>query len=166
LIGAVIFSWIGDMVLMIPGEKSFMIGLGSFLIAQILYVFVYRQHRWDDLTNSLQGLQRIRFAFPVILAGAGLVTILYPHLGELRIPVIIYALVITVMTINALLRFGRTNSTSFAMVFGGAILFMISDSILAINKFLDPIYMGEFWIMLCYISAQHLIIRGLIQHMK
>lgn len=161
---AIIFSWVGDVLLMQAGQQFFMFGLAAFLMAHLFYILAYRQHRRADSSEALQGLQRIRFAFPIILAGTGLVTVLYAHLGDLRIPVLVYAGVITMMVIVALFRFGRTGSASFAMVFGGAILFMMSDSLIAINKFLEPLPYAHFWIMLTYISAQFLIIKGLLKH--
>lgn len=164
LLLALIFSWGGDVLLMGSGELYFMLGLASFLAAHVFYIFTFRQFLQEDDTQALQGLQRIRFAFPIILYGSGLVVILYNRLGDLKIPVLLYALVLTVMVLNALMRFGRTSTPSFVMVFGGALLFMISDSILAVNKFLDPISYSGFWIMSTYISAQFLIVKGLLKH--
>jgi uncharacterized membrane protein YhhN len=159
---AIVFSLAGDVMLMWP--EYFIAGLIAFLIAHVLYIFAYRQLQHDETVNSLQGLQRIRLAFPIILAGTGLVVILYPVLGDLKIPVIVYALVLTVMVLNALFRFGRTSITSFWMVFGGAVLFMISDSLLAVNKFLSPLPSGGFLIILSYVLAQFLIVKGSVKH--
>lgn len=164
LLAALIFSWGGDVLLMGTGDLYFMLGLGSFLLAHVFYIFTFRQFRNEDETNALQGLQRIRFAFPIVLFGTGLVIILYPNLGGLTVPVLIYAGVLTVMVLNALFRFGQTNASSFAYVFGGAILFMVSDSILAINRFLEPIEGAGIWIMLTYIAAQFFIVKGLLKH--
>lgn len=166
LLAALVFSWGGDVLLMGTGDLYFMLGLGSFLLAHVFYIFTFRQFRNEDETNALQGLQRIRFAFPIVLFGTGLVIILYPNLGGLTVPVLIYAGVLTVMVLNALFRFGRTTSPSFAYVFGGAILFMISDSVLAINKFLEPVEGAGIWIMLTYIAAQFFIVKGLLRHDK
>jgi uncharacterized membrane protein YhhN len=166
LLLTLLLSWIGDIILMMKGDQYFMLGLIAFLLAHITYIFVYRQHRNKNQGESLQGVQRIRFAFPIVLAGAGLVVILYPHLGALQIPVMIYALVITVMTLNALFRYGRTNGKSFVMVFAGAILFMASDSILAVSKFIEPLFISGFWIMLTYVLAQFLIVQGLLAHQE
>jgi uncharacterized membrane protein YhhN len=161
-IGAIFFSLVGD-VLLLDGS-NFVFGLIAFLVAHLLYIFSYRQHRFETDVEGLQGIQRIRLAFPIILAGTGLVVILYPKLDGLRLQVIIYAAVITTMVLTALFRFGKTNSQSFWMVFLGAVLFMISDSLLAINKFLTPLFQSGFWIMLTYIAAQYLIVEGLICH--
>lgn len=163
---AIIFSCLGDVLLMLQESNPnyFMFGLGAFLFAHIFYIFSYKQHQGEESGNELQGLQKIRFALPIVLAGTGLVTILYNRLGDLKIPVLLYAGVLTYMVLVALFRFGRTNAGSFAMVFGGAILFMMSDSLIAVNKFLDPLSQVDFWVMITYISAQFLIVRGLIRH--
>lgn len=163
---AIIFSCAGDTLLMFQEKDGsfFMFGLGAFLVAHIFYILAYRQHQSSDTSNELQGLQKIRYAFPIILSGTGLVVILYSRLGEMKIPVLIYAIVLTGMVLAALFRFGKTSSSSFALVFGGAILFMISDSLIAINKFLEPLPMAGIWIMVTYIVAQYLIVTGLSKH--
>lgn len=161
---ALLFSWGGDVFLMNDGERFFILGLLSFLTAHVFYIFTFRQFRYETDQDSLHGLQRIRFAFPIILYGSGLVVILYNQLGQLQMPVLFYALVLTIMVLQALFRFNRTSTSSFAMVFGGAILFMISDSLLAVNKFLEPITYSGLWIMGTYIGAQFLIVKGLLRH--
>lgn len=163
---AIILSCAGDTLLMLQNknENFFMYGLAAFLVAHIFYMLAYRQHQSSDTSNELQGLQKIRYAFPIILSGTGLVVILYSRLGGMKIPVLIYAIVLTGMVLAALFRFGKTSSSSFALVFGGAILFMISDSLIAINKFLEPLPMAGIWIMVTYIVAQYLIVTGLLKH--
>ncbi len=168
LIVAIIFSCAGDVLLMFQESNAnyFMFGLGAFLVAHVFYIFAYKQHQGAGSADELQGLRKIRFALPIVLSGTGLITILYNRLGDLKIPVVLYASILTYMVLVALFRFGKTNVRSFALVFGGAILFMISDSLIAINKFLEPLPQAGFWIMLTYISAQFLliIVRGLLRH--
>ncbi len=165
---AILFSCAGDTLLMLQSyaDNFFMYGLAAFLVAHVFYIFAYRQHQWADTTNALQGLQKIRYAFPVVLSGTGLAVVLYARLGDLKLPVLLYAVVITVMVLQALFRFGKTTSASFAMVFGGAMLFMISDALIAINKFLEPLPHANLWIMITYITAQYLIVMGLIRYEK
>jgi uncharacterized membrane protein YhhN len=79
-------------------------------------------------------------------------------------PVLLYALVITLMALSALFRYGRTSMKSFALVFGGSILFIMSDSLLAVNKFIEPLALADFWIMVTYIGAQYLIVSGILNH--
>jgi uncharacterized membrane protein YhhN len=159
---AIVFSFVGDVLLM--EDSYFISGLVAFLLAQVMYIFAYRQYRNEPDEGSIQGLQRLRLAFPVVLGGTGLIVILFPVLNDLRIPVMIYAVVLMLMVITAIFRMGRTQQSSFWMVFVGAVLFMISDSLIAINKFLDPFSMAGFWIMATYAPAQYLIVRGLVKH--
>jgi uncharacterized membrane protein YhhN len=166
IIAAILFSLAGDTLLMFEAKMSsfFMFGLLSFLIAHICYIFAYRNHQTETEGSELQGIQKIRLAFPIVLAGTGLAIVLYPVLGALQFPVMIYALILVVMVLNALFRYGRTNSKSFWFVFGGSLLFMLSDSLLAINKFLTSISMAGILIMSTYIAAQFLIVHGIVSH--
>jgi uncharacterized membrane protein YhhN len=166
MIRAMFFCWAGDVLLMFVDrdESFFMMGLLAFLIGHVLYIVAYRQHQSGDPEKGLLATQKIRYSFPIILAGTGLVVILFPTLGGLKLPVLVYAIVIMVMAMTALFRYGRTNTESFWLVFGGAILFMLSDSLLAMNKFYSPIPYGGFLVMLTYSAAQFLIVKGIIRH--
>jgi uncharacterized membrane protein YhhN len=159
------FCWLGDVFLMFQQDQQlfFMAGLSSFLIGHVLYIVCYRQMRNAE-SSGLQSTQKVRFSLPIILAGTGLVVILYPSLGDMVLPVMIYALVITVMSLQALFRYGFTNRASFKFIFIGAVLFMISDSLLAVNKFLTPFPYASLSIMFTYIAAQYLIAEGVIAH--
>ena len=163
LLAALFFSWVGDVLLMFNGAGFFLGGLGGFLIAHIFYVVAYRQHKRTE-GDGLHGVQKARYAFPVILAGTGLLVILMPVLGEMKIPVALYALVLVVMVLTALFRLGFTGLRSFWMVLAGAVLFLISDSTIAINKFLQPVPYAGLLIMSTYMAAQWLIVEGLIGH--
>lgn len=163
---AILFSLAGDVLLMFDAgnELFFIFGLLAFLTSHLFYIFAYRQHQWSAVEDKLKGIQKIRLAFPIVLAGTGLMVVLYDALGSLKIPVMVYALVLVVMVLNALFRYGRTSPKSFWLVFGGAAFFMLSDSLLAINKFLTPIANSGTWIMLTYIVAQYCIVSGLLDH--
>ncbi len=164
-VAALVFCWLGDVLLMFQGDEMYFIGgLVAFLTGHVLYVFSYKQMRDPQGADGLLSTQKIRFSFPVILAGTGLVVVLLPHLGEMKIPVMIYALVLTIMVLQALFRFGFTSKRSFALIFTGALFFMISDSALAINKFMQPLPMASLLIMSTYITAQFLIVEGAIVH--
>lgn len=165
-VSALFFCWVGDVLLLFQGENSlfFMGGLIAFLIGHLIYMICYRQLMTTDTSKELLGTQKVRFSLPIILAGSGLVVVLYPSLGSLRVPVMVYALVLTLMVLNALFRLGRTTASSFALIFSGAICFMISDSILAVNKFLQPINGAGILIMLTYCLAQYLIVAGALVH--
>jgi uncharacterized membrane protein YhhN len=161
---AIFFCWLGDVLLLFKPELFFIAGLAAFLTGHVLYILCYQQMRLNESKNLLLGPQKVRFSLPIVLVGTGLVVVLYPVLGDLKIPVMIYALVITVMALQALFRFGYTSNKSFILIFIGAILFMISDSLLAINKFLVPIQFASLFIMTTYMVAQYLIVEGVLAH--
>lgn len=163
---AIFFCWLGDVLLMFQQQQAlfFLLGLAAFLAGHVLYVICYRKFRWPQGVNELLVTQKIRYAMPVVIAGSGLVAILFPNLGDLTVPVIVYAFVISLMTLQALFRFGFTTNASFVLVFIGAIFFMISDSLLAINKFMQPLPFAGLAIMLTYILAQYLIVEGVLRH--
>jgi uncharacterized membrane protein YhhN len=165
-IWALVFCWLGDSLLLFQeqNELYFIGGLLAFLTGHLLYILAYRQFQSAGNSNGLSITKKIRFSFPIILAGTGLIAILFPALGPLTIPVIVYALVLMLMVMMALFRYGRTSAESFWMIFGGAILFMISDSALALNKFYAPFHYSGPIIMMTYISAQYLIVQGALQH--
>ncbi|MES2794478.1 MAG: lysoplasmalogenase, partial [Bacteroidota bacterium] len=91
----------------------------------------------------------------------GLVTMLYlfPKLGDLKIPVVLYFMAILTMVLSALTLW---NSHSYGkIVFHGALLFMVSDSLIAINKFQFAVPFAGFLIMSTYILAQWFIVDGI-----
>lgn len=163
---ALFFSFLGDTFLMYThkSEMYFMTGLASFLLAHVCYIFAYRQHRYAISKQETTAIQKLRLAFPIVLAGTGLIIVLYPHLGQMLMPVAVYTLIIIIMTLVALGRLGRTSLSSFWLVLSGALLFMLSDSMLAINKFLHAFSAAGFLIMFTYILAQYLIVEGLVRH--
>lgn len=164
VVAGLVLGWLGDVALMFSGELYFMFGLGAFLLGHLAYVFAYREHRTAGLAEPLSKPAQIRIALPLLLLASLLVTVLRPALGGLLIPVMLYAFVISLMVIQAAYRRGFTTATSFTYVMAGAILFMVSDSLLAVNKFLDPLPLSGIWIMTTYLGAQYLIVAGLRQH--
>lgn len=91
-----------------------------------------------------------------------LLSVLKNHLGEMLIPVIIYGIVISVFGIVVTLNYITNKTKANLYLFFGALFFIVSDSILAINKFHNPKEIFGFLIMLTYIVAQFLIYKGMI----
>jgi uncharacterized membrane protein YhhN len=165
LLRALFFCWVGDFILMFVdnGELYFILGLMAFLIGHVFYIFTFKE-MVEKQQSTLLPTQKVRYSFPIFLAGTGLIVVLYPELGVMRFPVILYATILMLMVSFALFRMGRTNSSSFIWVFIGAILFMISDCLLAINKFYSGFAYAHFYIMVTYILAQFFIVKGLLSH--
>ena len=164
--GALVFSWIGDVLLMLQGKLDgmFIYGLAAFLFAHIFYIFSYRTARFEELQSESKSFITTRIVFLVFI-GVVLIYMLHPFLDNLLIPVVIYTVVIVTMSIFALLRRGWTLEKSFIMVYSGALLFIMSDAMIAIDKFMNPIVQARLLIMATYIAAQFLIVKGIKVHM-
>jgi len=153
---ALLFSWGGDVFLMMNG--MFIAGLASFLLAHIFYIIAY--HKTGASSGELRPLDIIKF----VLFGGVLLWVLYPGLGGMLMPVLAYTLVLLGMGIWAHKRRGATSAASFTLVSTGVILFVISDSLIAINKFTFEVPAERILVMSTYIAAQYLIVRGLLKH--
>ena len=156
VLAALVFSWAGDVFLI--SSDWFIAGLVSFLIAHIFYIVAYQQT--GAATGQLKTVDIVKF----VVYGVALIWFIYPGLGDLLVPVLIYALVLLGMGVWAHKRRGATSPASFNLVALGAILFAISDGLIAINKFAYPVPAERILVMTIYISAQYLIVQGLIKH--
>ncbi|KAK9760568.1 Lysoplasmalogenase [Basidiobolus ranarum] len=150
-----IFSAAGDVFLELDNDKYFVNGLGSFLIAHVLYIGAFLVKEVPGCKPVSRGKKIITgmvlFSFYVSI----LFNILLPSLRALNkedfiIPVSIYAFAIVVMTWCAYVR-GESRG------FVGAGFFVISDFLLAWNKFVEPIAYGHRYVMATYYMAQLLI---------
>ena len=161
IILALLFSWAGDVLLMFESTNGnfFIFGLAAFLIAHIFYILFY-----EGIIRK-EGLGKNYWWFiPVVIYYIALIYILSPNLGDMVWPVRIYGIVICYMLIKAL-QAGRIKDLGAAtLMIGGAVLFISSDSILAINKFYEPFEFAGIAIMLTYGIAQLLITLGALRY--
>lgn len=155
---ALVFSVLGDILLMFVDKSPhfFTLGLVAFLTAHVMYVLVFLKHRNKQKSP-------IGFISVLLVYAASLFYFLNGNLGDMFIPVIIYMLVILSMATAAYLRKDKVNILSYGLVFLGALLFMVSDSILALNKFYAPLNYSDFSIMITYALAQYLIVIGILK---
>ncbi|RKE92230.1 lysoplasmalogenase [Ichthyenterobacterium magnum] len=155
---ALIFSVIGDILLMFVEHSPnyFMLGLVSFLIAHLMYAFVFLKHRNKNKNP-------IGFVGLLLIYAAGLFYLLKDGLGDMLIPVIVYMIIILSMATTAFLRKSEVNTSSYNFVFLGAVLFMMSDSLLALNKFYQSLAYSNITIMLTYALAQYFIVIGILK---
>ena len=157
-----VFSWIGDVLLLFDGkhELFFMGGLAAFLTTHIFYI-IYFIRKKGAAPSFL--LKQPWWAFLVIVYGISLVWLLFPKLGGLTVPVVVYATVICTMLLAALNAFNGISSPSRHYYWLGALAFVISDSLLAVNKFYQPFNGAGALIMLTYCAAQYLIVKGAVE---
>ena len=158
-------SWAGDVFLMLDPD-FFVFGLASFLVAQVFYILVYSHAVTVNGIKTSFRLETVFILSLLLIYGTYLVGRIQIQLGNLFVPVIIYALSLLVMVFMAYLRKGRTGRISFLLVYAGALTFLASDSMLAISRFESPFAYDRYWIMLTYILAQFLIVNGLVAHVR
>ncbi|MCJ7654668.1 MAG: lysoplasmalogenase [Dehalococcoidia bacterium] len=141
----------GDVALELEAGKYFVIGLGLFLIAQIMFIATFSR----DFK-----MQRSRIPIIVVLAiyALAIAFILTPSLREMAIPVYCYLVAITLMGIFAALRGAKNKFTLY-----GAVSFIVSDSIIAINKFMMPVPAADYLVMITYYLAIFLITFGYLK---
>ena len=163
IIFALLFSWLGDVLLMFHLEDSlfFLLGLSSFLIAHIFYILFFHFVRIKEMVKGRWYLLLI-----VAIYYAVIITILSPHLGDMKLPVRIYAVVISFMFLLAMHMVFIKKRTTGLWMMAGALLFIISDSLLAINKFYQPFEMAGFFVMSTYGLAQLFLTEGAIRYIS
>lgn len=147
IIAGLVFSIMGDVFLMLPTDR-FVAGLVAFLIAHLFYIGAFipqiETFRWWPLV-------------PFAIFGAIIYLNLAPSLGNLKLPVLLYVAVIMVMAWVAWERWLQTGQSGALMAAFGAILFVVSDTILAINRFRAPFKTARFLNLATYFAAQWLI---------
>ncbi|GAB4240889.1 MAG: lysoplasmalogenase [Ekhidna sp.] len=160
LCAALLFSWFGDVALMYQSsDMYFILGIGLFLTAQMFYIFVLRRSVFQKPEISL-------ISIVPFLAYAGLLFYTLLPAGDFTIPIIIYGIVIMIMAISAFSRKNQTTNESFKLAFWGSVLFVLSDSILAINAFKIAIPFAGVLIMSTYCAAQLLLVQGILKHVE
>ncbi len=157
-----IFAWVGDILLMFQNDRPFFFiyGLAAFVVCHIFYIRAFTLDHKSNPNHKTPYFLWAVGAFAIFCSG--LFFYLQPKLGGMQFPVLMYAIIITIMAIMAFNRYGKVNIFSFKLIFYGALFFLLSDSILAINKFAQPIPQSEALIMATYMIAQYLIVYGTI----
>ncbi|MBP6025576.1 lysoplasmalogenase [Ferruginibacter sp.] len=165
MLAALVFSWVGDIFLLIEDKNPlfFIFGLASFLTTHILYIIYFLSIR----NNQISLLKKQPLLIAVVLVyGIVLVWLLFPTLADLKIPVMVYAAVICTMLLCSLHIFLKVNKPANTFFVLGALLFVLSDSLLAINKFYQPFAFAGVCIMLTYCAAQYFIVTGFIKQQQ
>ncbi len=164
LMQALVFSTLGDILLLFSDYNDFFFisGLISFLIAHIFYIRLF--------------LKKIKssFSYPWVFVSLALIGIylfyflstMWEKLGTMKIPVTIYALVISTMLFAVIQVFVSKTLKKGEILLLGAFLFVVSDSLLAWNMFYQEIAQASFWIMSTYLFAQLFLVAGWVNSMK
>jgi uncharacterized membrane protein YhhN len=163
----ILFSLAGDVLLMISLDRYFLAGLIAFLFAHVTYVIGFNTplpelSGWGFILAVILGINGLRVMRRILapLAAQGQL--------HLRVPVIVYGVVISIMLLSALLKLTDLswNANAALLVSLGAFLFYISDIILAWMKFVSPIRHGRIYNMLSYHLGQIALIAGVVMQFR
>ncbi len=149
ILAGLLFSLAGDIFLMLPRDRFFIHGLISFFIAHFFYVAAFTYESGLDLPGWSMGL--------FLIYGMVMMRVLWPHLGEMRAPVLAYVLAILLMGWTATSRWMLTEQPGSLLAMLGALLFIASDSLLALDKFKGRFRSAQLLIFSTYAIAQWLI---------
>ena len=160
---ALFFSWTGDILLMFEESNSifFLLGLSAFLLAQVSYIIFFHGIRMREYIRG-----NALLLLPVVLYYAILISVLSPFLGDMKLPVRIYAVVLSFMLMLAMHTVLGKNKKAGLWMMSGAILFVASDSLLAFNKFYATFNYAGIIIMLTYGLAQLFITYGAVKYLS
>lgn len=152
LAAALALSALGDFFLALEDQERFFVpGLGSFLAAHVAYLIVFVPRA------SMPGVTALLAIAAALAAAGALMVVLAPRLGRLRLPVFAYFAIIMAMVAAAL----SIREASWILGAGAAI-FALSDSLIAVRKFLNPIPANNEAVWITYIAAQFMIVAGLL----
>ncbi len=172
LMAALAASLAGDVLLMLPGY--FVPGLVAFLLAHLCYLALFKlgtvhlQSVGAGTGREVTGVRSVWFPSRLALClTLGLGVVMYAYLwhglpGALRPAVAAYVVVIALMAAQAIGRATLLRNQAAVMVAVGAGFFMLSDSLLAINRFAHPLPLAPLWVLGTYYVAQILIARNAV----
>jgi uncharacterized membrane protein YhhN len=158
LLIALISSWLGDLFLLFENKNTevSLVGIACFLVAQICYSIVFA-----NLKRKNSGWQWL-IVFCFFVYGVAMFMFIKSHLEEgIKLAVLAYMLVICTMLI---MSFHIEKSITQKLIAMGAVLFVLSDSVLANEMFNHKMVLGNHVVMLLYGLAQMLITLGVIEH--
>lgn len=151
ILAGFVFSLVGDTFLINP--QNFVFGLASFLVAHLCYIAAFFKAGEGKLNPVSPAAYLVGFAIFMLISGG------VPE--SLKIPVVVYALAISTM-LGAAINFYLTRKTPPSLfALAGAIFFVLSDSLLAYNKFNEEFFLAKLLILSTYFLAQWLIARSM-----
>ncbi|MEZ4439583.1 MAG: lysoplasmalogenase [Polyangiaceae bacterium] len=152
LVGLVLGA-VGDVALMFKTDRAFLAGLVAFLLGHVAYVVAFA-----GVTPPSAWLV---WAIVPIVGAAVVLRWLWPHLGKLRIPVILYVVVITAMATGGLAAQGAARhdltATAATLLTLGALFFFASDIAVARDKFVASGFVNRAWGLPAYYGGQLLL---------
>ena len=140
---ALVASLAGDVFLMVPGDR-FTFGLGSFLVAQVLFAVGFSLHAGTFAEHLVGVAVVVGIAAPLCVRFVG--ALRASARSVLVVPVVVYMVAIGAMTATAI-------ASANGLAIAGALLFMASDSLIAETRFVRERPWGRVAIMVTYHAA-------------
>ncbi len=145
VLAGLVLSLAGDVALLWP-DAGFLPGLVSFLLAHLAYLVAFTRVR-------PLGADRSALLAYALVAGAVL-ALLWPGVpGGLRVPVVLYVVALATMAAQAAAVWRSGAARGAVLALGGA-LFVVSDALLATNRFAGPLPLASLWVLGTYWAAQ------------
>lgn len=158
---ALLFSTLGDILLMFEGGLFFLTGLGAFLIAHLCYIGAFT--RISSLAKGYLTKHPL-VSLPLLAYPLVLLWFLWNGIPSgMKIPVGLYAGVITIMALSVVNLKDKLGAGHFTAMIAGALLFVLSDSLIAVSKFGQTFAGVRPAIMLTYVAGQYLLIQSAIK---
>ena len=160
----VFFSLAGDIFLMIPSDQWFIPGLAAFLLAHVAYIIGLNTPLPDVSPILSTGVAIVLALAAGRILGRIITGLRVKKLRKLEAPVAVYAMVITLMLLSAILTLFSPNwkLPASGLVALGAILFYLSDLLLAWDKFVNPVKNGRLANMILYHLGQFALVAGVL----
>lgn len=179
-------SWLGDVSLMLaPANDTdrmvlgvqknaawFLVGVAAFFVVHLRLIRIYRHVDRPEVPGPWT-TNKLVFA-PLALYGLGLFGTLVPGLladpvkSTVVLPVTVYGSLLMTMVAFAINRRGRVDTLSFQLTLAGAVVFLLSDSLIGLAILMPGggLPLAGFWIMLTYLIAEVLIAAGIVRQVE
>lgn len=183
MLAGIVFSFVGDFALLLtPGSPDdvaimgvpknkyyFFGGVAGFFVAHLCFIKAYLSSK---ATVAVSLFKRAKWPFALVVAyGVAILAIVVPKVyadpekSIVTLPIIGYTMVIASMVSIAINRYGKVSQSSYVLVLVGAVLFFLSDSLIALNflAFNNAIPLASFWIMSTFLAAEYFMAKGMLQ---
>ena len=155
-VSGLFFSFLGD-VFLLDKASYFTFGIASFLVTHLIYIKItvgfLEKYTKENIFMS---------AIPFILLFIGVLYLTFENLGFLLVHVMIYGITIATFGAITLLNYRQKRTSENLLLLLGAILFILSDSLIAVNNFYSSQQAFNILIILLYLFAQFLICNVMI----
>jgi uncharacterized membrane protein YhhN len=149
---ALVFCLAGDIALLWHGKRAFIAGLLAFLLGHLLLVWALVQHPASQAPPPAWWL--------ICLPAVGYIAYLAPRCGRLLPAVVVYVCTILAMVLAAAGAHATPALSGSGLVLTGALSFLLSDSVLAWRRFVQPSAIGQAITLATYYSGLWCLIVG------